>query len=35
MELGWVRTAADFYALEAERIARQNGFGEVSSPRSS
>jgi DNA ligase (NAD+) len=30
MELGWVRTAADFYRLEAERIAEQTGFGEIS-----
>ncbi len=30
MELGWVRTAADFYRLEAEQIAEQSGFGPVS-----
>jgi DNA ligase (NAD+) len=30
MELGWVRTAADFYRLEPEQIAAQTGFGEVS-----
>jgi DNA ligase (NAD+) len=30
MELGWVRTAADFYRLSAEQIAEQPGFGEVS-----
>jgi DNA ligase (NAD+) len=30
MDLGWVRTAADFYRLTAERIAEQPGFGEVS-----
>ena len=30
MELGWVRTAADFYRLEAEKIAEQSGFGPVS-----
>jgi DNA ligase (NAD+) len=30
MELGWVRTAADFYRLKAEQIAEQPGFGEVS-----
>jgi DNA ligase (NAD+) len=30
MELGWVQTAADFYRLEAERIAERTGFGEVS-----
>jgi DNA ligase (NAD+) len=30
MELGWVRTAADFYRLDPEQIAEQNGFGPVS-----
>jgi DNA ligase (NAD+) len=30
MELGWVRTAADFYRLEAEQITEQPGFGSVS-----
>ncbi|MGH2877746.1 MAG: helix-hairpin-helix domain-containing protein, partial [Solirubrobacteraceae bacterium] len=30
MDLGWVRTAADFYRLSAEQIAQQPGFGEVS-----
>ena len=30
MELGWVRTAGDFYRLDAEQIATQPGFGEVS-----
>ncbi|MBV9310454.1 MAG: NAD-dependent DNA ligase LigA [Solirubrobacterales bacterium] len=30
MDLGWVRTAADFYHLSAEQIAQQTGFGEVS-----
>jgi DNA ligase (NAD+) len=30
MDLGWVRTAADFYRLTAEQIAEQPGFGEVS-----
>jgi DNA ligase (NAD+) len=30
MELGWVRTAADFYRLTAEQIASRPGFGEVS-----
>ena len=30
MELGWVRTAADFYRLDPEQIAAQTGFGEVS-----
>jgi DNA ligase (NAD+) len=30
MDLGWVKTAADFYRLTAEQIAGQPGFGEVS-----
>jgi DNA ligase (NAD+) len=30
MELGWVRTAGDFYRLEAEKIAELPGFGPVS-----
>jgi DNA ligase (NAD+) len=30
MDLGWVRTAADFYRLEPQRLAEQPGFGEVS-----
>jgi DNA ligase (NAD+) len=30
MELGWVRTAGDFYRLDAEEIAEQTGFGAVS-----
>ena len=30
MELGWVRTAADFYRLDPEQIAGQTGFGPVS-----
>ena len=30
MDLGWVRTAADFYRLTAAQIAEQPGFGEVS-----
>jgi DNA ligase (NAD+) len=30
MDLGWVTTAADFYRLNAEQIAEQPGFGEVS-----
>jgi DNA ligase (NAD+) len=30
MELGWVRTAADLYRLNAEQIAAHPGFGEVS-----
>ena len=33
MELGWVRTAADFYDLEPERIASQTGFGRVSAEK--
>jgi DNA ligase (NAD+) len=30
MDLGWVRTAADFYRLDSEKIAEQTGFGKVS-----
>ena len=30
MDLGWVRTAGDFYRLTAAQIAEQPGFGEVS-----
>jgi DNA ligase (NAD+) len=33
MELGWVRTAADFYRLDAEQIASQTGFGQVSAEK--
>jgi DNA ligase (NAD+) len=33
MELGWVRTAADFYRLDAEQIAGQTGFGQVSAEK--
>jgi DNA ligase (NAD+) len=33
MDLGWVRTAADFYRLTAEQIAEQPGFGEVSAAK--
>jgi DNA ligase (NAD+) len=33
MELGWVATAADFYRLDAERIAEQAGFGPVSAEK--
>jgi DNA ligase (NAD+) len=33
MELGWVKTAADFYRLTAEQIAGQPGFGEVSAQK--
>ena len=33
MELGWVRTAADFYRLDADQIAEQSGFGPVSAEK--
>src|SRR5581483_10124521 len=33
MDLGWVKTAADFYRLTAEQIAEQPGFGEVSAKK--
>jgi DNA ligase (NAD+) len=33
MELGWVRTAGDFYRLEADKIAEQTGFGPVSAEK--
>jgi DNA ligase (NAD+) len=33
MELGWVRTAADFYDLKPEQIASQTGFGQVSADK--
>src|SRR5947209_9547716 len=33
MDLGWVRTAADFYDLTAEQIAEQPGFGKVSAEK--
>ena len=33
MDLGWVRTAADFYRLTAEQIASQTGFGQVSAEK--
>jgi DNA ligase (NAD+) len=33
MELGWVRTAADFYRLDAEQIASRSGFGQVSAEK--
>jgi DNA ligase (NAD+) len=33
MDLGWVRTADDFYRLEAEQIASQTGFGRVSAEK--
>ncbi len=33
MDLGWVKTAADFYRLEGEQIAQQSGFGPVSAEK--
>jgi DNA ligase (NAD+) len=33
IDLGWVRTAADFYRLTAEQIAEQPGFGQVSAEK--
>jgi DNA ligase (NAD+) len=33
MKLGWVSTAADFYRLDAGRIAEQSGFGPVSAEK--
>ena len=33
MNLGWVRTAADFYRLTAGQIAEQPGFGQVSADK--
>jgi DNA ligase (NAD+) len=33
MDLGWVRTAADFYDLSADQIAEQPGFGPVSAQK--
>ena len=33
MDLGWVRTAADFYDLTPEQIAAQPGFGQVSAEK--
>jgi DNA ligase (NAD+) len=33
MELGWVRTAADFYRLVTDQIAGQTGFGRVSAEK--
>jgi DNA ligase (NAD+) len=33
MDLGWVRTAADFYRLKPEQIAGQTGFGKVSAEK--
>jgi len=33
MDLGWVRTAGDFYRLTAKEIAEQTGFGKVSAEK--
>ncbi|HTX30249.1 MAG TPA: NAD-dependent DNA ligase LigA [Solirubrobacteraceae bacterium] len=33
VELGWVRTAADFYRLQVDQIASQEGFGEQSAEK--
>jgi DNA ligase (NAD+) len=33
MELGWVRTAADFYRLKADQIAERTGFGQISAEK--
>jgi DNA ligase (NAD+) len=33
IDLGWVKTAADFYRLSAEQIAEQPGFGETSAAK--
>jgi DNA ligase (NAD+) len=33
MDLGWVRTAADFYRLSSDQIAEQSGFGAVSAEK--
>ena len=33
MDLGWVRTAADFYRLSAQQIEQQTGFGRVSAEK--
>jgi DNA ligase (NAD+) len=33
MNLGWVKTAADFYRLTPEQIAEQPGFGQVSAEK--
>jgi DNA ligase (NAD+) len=33
MDLGWVRTAGDFYRLDAGQIAGQTGFGKVSAEK--
>jgi DNA ligase (NAD+) len=33
MDLGWVRTAADFYRITAEQVAEQSGYGQVSADK--
>jgi DNA ligase (NAD+) len=33
MDLGWVKTAADFYRITAEQVAEQSGFGQVSADK--
>jgi DNA ligase (NAD+) len=33
MDLGWVKTAADFYRITAEQVAEQSGFGQVSAEK--
>ncbi len=33
MELGWVRTAADFYRLSPDQIAERTGFGQISADK--
>ena len=33
VKLGWVKTAADFYRLDAEQLAAEDGFGEASAQK--
>ena len=33
MDLGWVKTAADFYRITADQVAEQSGFGQVSAEK--
>jgi DNA ligase (NAD+) len=33
MDLGWVKTAADFYRITAEQVTEQSGFGQVSAEK--
>ncbi len=33
MDLGWVKTAADFFRITAEQVAEQSGFGQVSAEK--